>query len=268
MSPIALTFLTMAPLAVAADQKADHAALGDRVAAIMRADYSGEREDLRRLAAELERVKSPDLAPFREYWIGFALWRRALNGFNVGAPTAEERADLEAAVAAFKRALELKPGWLEPKVGIAGSVASLLYLAQQAQDEPRRQALLDEYRPTFRSMREEGLENPRALWIVGGVENGAPPPVGGHPEQAAATHLRALDAARKEALARVDAPAWLPAWGGPENLMSLAYLHSQGVLTNRPLALAYAQGALVSVPHWRFLKDVLLPRIEALPAAP
>src|SRR5262249_28316189 len=156
----------------------------------------------------------------------------------------------EAAVAAFKRALELKPGWDEPKVGIAGSGASLLYLAQQAQDEPRRQALLHEYRPTFPSMREDGAENPRALWILGGAEHAARPPTDGRPEKAASTHLRALDAARKEALARGDAPVWLPAWGGPENLMSLAYLHSQGVLTNRPVALAYAQGALVAVPYW------------------
>jgi hypothetical protein len=265
MSPIGVLLVAAAPLAVAADQKADHQALSDRVAAITRADYAGEREDLRRLASELEKIRAADLAPFREYWIGFALWRRALNGFNVSAPAAEERADLEAAVAAFKRALEAKPGWVEPKVGIAGAVASLLYLAQNAQDAPRRQALLDEYRPTFRAMSEEGSENPRALWIVGGVELGAPPPVGGNPEKSAATHRHALDAARKEALARGDAPAWLPAWGGPENLMSLAYLHSQGILENRALALAYAQGALVAVPYWSYLKDVLLPRIEALP---
>jgi hypothetical protein len=237
-----------------------------RVAAIMRADYAGEREDLRRLAAELERIKAPDIAPFREYWIGFALWRRALNGFNVNAPATEERADLEAAVAAFKRALASKPGWLEPKVGIAGAVGSLLYLAQQAQDQARRQALLDEYLPTFRAMTEEGSDNPRALWIVGGVQFGAPPPVGGDAEKAAATHRRALDAARKEALTRGDAPPWVPAWGGPENLMNLAYLHTHSSLVNRPLALAYAQGALVAVPYWSYLKDILLPQIEALPA--
>jgi hypothetical protein len=67
-------------------------------------------------------------------------------------------------------------------------------------------------------------------------------------------------------LTRGDAPPWVPAWGGPENLMNLAYLHTHSSLVNRPLALAYAQGALVAVPYWSYLKDILLPQIEALPA--
>jgi hypothetical protein len=153
-------------------------------------------------------------------------------------------------------------------VGISGAVGNLIYLAQQAEDSARRQALLDEYRPLFREMAEQGKENPRALWIVGGVQLAAPPPVGGDAEKAAATHRHALEAARKEALERGTVPPWVPTWGGPENLMNLAYLHTHSALKNRSVALAYAEGALVAVPYWHYLKDVLLPQIEALPASP
>ncbi len=262
---ITIAVLSSAVALVAAP---DAQVLGERVAAIQRADYAGDRDELRRLAAALAEIKASELAAFREYWIGFALWRRAINGFNVNAPAPEQRADLEAAVAAFKRALKEKPGWVEAKVGLAGSGSNLLYLAQLESNGVWRQALLDEFVPIFREMVEQGPENPRVLWILGGVQYGAPPPTGGDAAKAAATHRRALEAARREALSRsAGEPDWVPSWGGPENLMNLAYLHTHSALRNRPLALAYAEGALVAVPHWSYVKNVLLPQIEALPVA-
>jgi hypothetical protein len=33
------------------------------------------------------------------------------------------------------------------------------------------------------------------------------------------------------------------------------------------LALAYAEGALTAVPEWHYVRDILLPQIEALPVA-
>ena len=60
-----------------------------------------------------------------------------------------------------------------------------------------------------------------------------------------------------------------PRWGGPENLMNLAYLYSHATTTDRRTALAYAQGALTAVPSWHYVRDVLVPQIEAMgPAAP
>jgi hypothetical protein len=240
--------------------------LADGVAGIRHADYAGERAELRRLAAAMDEVTHRDLAPFREYWAGFALWRRALNGFNDDTPPEELRADLESAVAAFRRALQHEPGWLEPKVGLAGCGANLLYLA--GTDAARRDALLAEFVPVFREMAEQGRDNPRALWIVGGGQLSAPPPRGGHPDLAAATYRAALEAARAEALARPDQPAWVPSWGAPENLMSLAYVYTHTPLKNRELALAYAEGALAAVPHWRYVRDILLPQTRAMASTP
>src|SRR5262245_3640083 len=74
---------------------------------IQRADYEGDRATLKRLFE--------DLAPFTEdkaiesrihYWRGFALWRRALNGFNESADRGDLERDLALAVAEFKKAME------------------------------------------------------------------------------------------------------------------------------------------------------------------
>jgi hypothetical protein len=254
-----------APPSGADGLQAQQALLAERVALVRHADYAGERSELRRLAVSLDEVKHPDLSAFREYWIGFALWRRAINGFNESPPPEDLRGDLEAAAAAFRRALQHQPGWIEPKVGLSGCGASLLYLA--GTDTARRDALLAEFVPFFREMSEQGKDNPRALWIVGGGLLAAPPPRGGHPDRAADTHRLALEAARAEALAHPDAPAWVPNWGAPENLMSLAWIYANSPLKDRQLALAYTEGALAAVPHWRYVRDRLLPQARAVAAA-
>jgi len=48
--------------------------------------------------------------------------------------------------------------------------------------------------------------------------------------------------------------------------MNLAYMYSHAPAPDRELALAYASGALVAVPEWHYVRDVLMPQIEALPA--
>jgi catechol 2,3-dioxygenase-like lactoylglutathione lyase family enzyme len=249
--------------------RTEAASLGALATAIQKADYEGDRAELRRLVQAADAIADPSLEPDRAYWRGFAAWRRALNGFNETPAPSDLAADLEQAVQAFRAALAARPGWIEAKVGIVGAQASLLFLA--ADDPPARRRILAEYVPVMRQMAAEGAENPRALWLLGGIQLGAPPPHGGDAPKAAATFARGLDFARREARASERAPAHVPSWGAAENFMSLAYLHSRaGGLPDRPLALAYARGALALVPHWRYVADVLRPQIEALgsPAAP
>ena len=50
--------------------------------------------------------------------------------------------------------------------------------------------------------------------------------------------------------------------------MNLAYLHSRATPPDRAVALAYAEGAATAVPEWHFVRDILIPQIEALPAEP
>ena len=54
---------------------------------------------MRRLAAALDDVKDGKLSARRDYWQGFAFWRRALNGFNETPASTDLRDDLKSAVA-------------------------------------------------------------------------------------------------------------------------------------------------------------------------
>lgn len=238
--------------------------LTELVAAVRSADYRGDREALARLAAALGAFDAASLEEYRSYWQGFARWRRALNGFNE-TPTPEDLGqDLEKAVVHFRASLESRPDWVEPKLGMVGCWGSLIFLA--GADNEKRAAILKEAVPAMRALEEQGRDNPRALWIIGGMRFSAPPPYG-DPVKALATLHRGLEAARREAAAGASAPGWIPAWGGPENLMNLSYMYSHGAAPDRALALAYAEGALAAVPEWHYVRDVLLPQIEALPLA-
>ena len=233
------------------------------------ADYRGDRAELARLDVELGRIPDGTLSDYRDYWRGFALWRRAINGFNEKPVPEDLQSDVEGAIARFRAALERHPDWIEARLALAGCWGNLIYVA--GKDETKRKAVLDEASPTFRWIMEYTGDNPRALWIRGGYElwaaNNAQPPKVGDFAKPVETFRRGLEGARREALENPDAPAWIPAWGGPENLMNLAYFYSRGPRLDRAAAIAYAQGALVAVPRWHYVGDVLLPQIEAMPAA-
>lgn len=245
---------------------ADETRLAELASAIRSADYRGERAELRRLAPALDEVATPSLLAYREYWRGFASWRRALNGFSETPRPADLREDLEAAVRSFEAALAHEPLWIEAQLGLVGCWGSLIYLA--GADSERRQAILARAGGVVRAVDERGRDNPRALWLLAGRVLSAPPPTGGDAVRAAATYRRGLKAARAESLRAEKPAAWVPAWGAAENLMGLAYVHAQGALTQRDVARAYAEGALALVPDWHYVRDVLVPQIEALPAGP
>ena len=111
-------------------------------------------------------------------------------------------------------------------------------------------------------------DNPRVLWIKGGLQMVVPPASGGDWTKAAATLRKGVASAWRQATAAPAPLPWAPAWGGAENLMNLAYLHSHLPVPERAVALAYAEGALTKAPQWHYVRDVQLPMIEALPGEP
>ncbi|MGH9366171.1 MAG: hypothetical protein ACRD3M_00670 [Thermoanaerobaculia bacterium] len=244
-----------------AQQKAE-SRLAELVAAVRSADYRGDRAALDRLDAALARIPNSPLDEYRSYWRGFARWRRALNGFNETPTPADLASDLEGAVGHFRAAQERRPGWIEARLGMVGCWGSLVFLA--GDDAAKREAIIAEAVPAMRSLQTDAPDNPRVLWIIGGIQLGAPPPLGGDPVKAAATMRRGVECSWREATAGTG-PPWVPAWGGAENLMNLAYLYSHSSANNRTAALAYAQGALTAAPEWHYVRDILLPQIEAMP---
>ncbi len=238
-------------------------ALTEHATAILHADYRGDRAELERLAHALDRSTTAPLEPARLYWRGFALWRRALNGFNETPTPGDLFADLDRGAADFRAALALDPTFEDARSALAGCLMNEMFLVSGA-DSALRARVYEEGIAVLRAVKESAAENPRSLWILGGSVMGAPPPWGGDMAKAAALYERGLAAARREAADPTRA-LWSPSWGAAESLMSLAYMHSHGANPDRAVARAYALGALAAAPDWHYVADILLPGIESLP---
>jgi len=101
--------------------------------------------------------------------------------------------------------------------------------------------------------------NPRVLWMVGAELLFKPASQGGSPEQAIEVYRRMAKLGKGSAAPRSP----LPDWGEPEALMSLAYAHLNLATPDLDAAAAEAREALRLVPDWHYLRDILLPMIEA-----
>ena len=132
--------ITLAPAAVAAPQSTppatDRAPLLTIVTQIQRADYEGDRPALARLYA--------DLAPFLDdqslntdaanhlvsrvhYWRGFALWRRAINGFNESVEAKIQQQDLHQAIDEFTASSAKDPAFVDAKIAAGSCLTFLAY---------------------------------------------------------------------------------------------------------------------------------------------
>lgn len=238
--------------------------LGELAAAVLSSDYRGDRAELARLDEELGHLDAGALNDYRDYWRGFALWRRAMNGFNENPAPGDLDADLVKALERFQSALARHPDWDEVKSAMLGAFGNRIYLA--GSDAEKRKKLLEDAGAYYKWVMAYEGENPRVLWIKGGMQMIVPSASGGDWTKAAATLRQGVASAWKEASSSVSAPPWAPTWGGAENLMNLAYLHSHLPTPDRATALAYAEGALTKAPEWHYVKDVQLPQIEALSA--
>lgn len=237
-------------------------ALGQTAAAIRQADYRGDRDLLARLADSIDVERgAAELKAYRAYWRGFALWRRAQNGFAATPPPNDLLADLVAASRCFRIASSAAPEFEDASSALLGALYGELFL--RGRGAPRE--LIDEAVATITKLRAANSENPRTLWVLGTGEAYSPPPVGGDLTKAASTFRRGLAAAHRQDLEEHPAP-WVPSWGSAELMMSLAYLHTREGAVDARLARAYATAALALEPEWRFVQTTLLSSIDALEA--
>ncbi len=234
--------------------------LVEAVSAITKADYQGNREELRRQAEAMAKIKPQANAKYWEYWRGFAYWRRALNGFNETPPPSDLVEDMDRCAERARAALVLDPKFEDARSQLVGCLAG--QLSQVAPDSEKGKAVLAEVMPQFKTLRENGDDNARSHWMVGGAQ--AFTPYNPDPAKAAATFRKGLAAARKEAALAKGRDPWVPSWGAPEILMSLAYMNANGNAVNKALARAYADGALAMVPDWHYVRDILHPQIDKL----
>ncbi len=235
------------------------------VAEIRHADYAGDRVALRRLSDELARfADDPQLATRVRYWRGFALWRRAINGFNEEVAKDELQRDLQLGLAEFEQAARQEPAFVEAKVGALGCLSligfNMIRGIPEPHSDPDVQELLAKYRQLQKEIQEVAPENPRLLWILGPAIWKQPAERGGGPGKAIELYTRALSTVRAQ---KMPADPLEPAWGEPELLMSLAWSELNLPSPDLVAARRDAQSALALVPHWHYVRDILMPQIAA-----
>jgi tetratricopeptide (TPR) repeat protein len=231
------------------------------VTQIRRADYEDDRAALKRLYGELTPfVDDKDLASRVQYWRGFALWRRAINGFNDNVAAAELQEDLKNGFDEFDRAARKDPAFVEAKIGALSCVGFLAYsVRQQDPASARIQDLIAQARQLRKDAEAAAPENPRFLWVVGPMIWNAPPERGGGQAKAMELYEKGLKTIRSSNAAASDPLD--PSWGEPELLMSLAWSNLNRTTPDLEAAEQYAHRALELVPYWHYVRDILVRQI-------
>ncbi len=256
--------IASAPAALAAPPERPRETVLKLVTQIQKADYQGDRAALQHLYAYLEPfIVDEKLASRVRYWRGFALWRRAINGFNESADPKDLEHDLTEAIAEFKESAAKDPAFVDAKVGTISCLGSLIYLALGHAD--RVQELIAQSSPLVKELRTSSPENPRFVWVLGPILWNLPPERGGGQDKAVENYQKGLEAARKAKDAPVDPLD--PSWGEPELLMSLAWSSLNRASPDLDAADKYAHSALALVPYWHYVRDILLPQIQTAKAA-
>ena len=238
------------------------------VAQIQRADYEGDRAALNQLYEQLlPFVDQPGLASRVRYWRGFAKWRRSINGFNETPTPKDLVEDLTQGESEFDASIQRDPGFVDAKVGAASCVVNRIFLEgtfSKEKDPQRLKGIMASTLELLKEAKAAAPENPRLLWVVGPNEWNIPPERGGGQEKALATYQKGLDAIRDHKESTSDPLE--PTWGEPELLMSLAWSNLNRTTPDLTAAEQYAQAALKLVPYWHYLRDILMPQIQAAQA--
>jgi outer membrane murein-binding lipoprotein Lpp len=232
------------------------------VVQIQRADYEGNRSALKRLHEELTAfVEDKQLGARVQYWRGFALWRRAMNGFNDKVDPAELKNDMQHALDDFDASAEKDPTFVDAKIGALSCLGFLAFSdPQQDRESPRAQELIARGRQLRRDVEAAAPENPRLFWVMGPMIWYAPPEHGGGQEKAIAAYEKGLEAVQNQ---RKNASDPLePSWGEPELLMSLAWSNLNRTTPDLRAAKQEADSALKLVPYWHYVRDILMPQIR------
>src|SRR5467141_4105967 len=260
---LAVSLLTAAA-ALAAPAERPRETVRKLVAQIQRADYEGNRAALQHLYADLEPFNSDEkLASRVRYWRGFALWRRAINGFNDSADPKDLEHDLTQAISEFKESAAKDPAFVDAKIGTISCLGNLMYLSLGHAD--RVQELLAQSIPLVREVRASHPGNPRFVWVLGPILWNTPAERGGGQDKAIQSYLKGLESARK--LRGTVTDPLEPSWGEPELLMSLTWSSLNRATPDVNAADQYAHSALALVPYWHYVRDILLPQIQTAKAA-
>jgi hypothetical protein len=261
---VLMAAMTIAASASASDPQRERAV--KIVTQIQRADYEGDRVTLGRLPGELlPFVENKELASRARYWRGFALWRRAINGFNDKVDSQELKEDLQRAAEEFEVASQKEPGFVDAKIGSL-SCATLLAFSVNEKDKDRIREWMTKGQELRKEIEASEPDNPRYLWVMGPNVWYSPPERGGGEAKAMEMYRKGLQEIRQHKVTVNDALD--PSWGEPELLMNLGWSNLHKSSPDLGAAERDARSALVLVPYWHYVRDILIPQIEEAKAKP
>ena len=166
-------------------------------------------------------------------------------------------ANLEKAAADFEASIRLKDDFADgyaAAAGVNGWLGAFDMSRNKSTETPER---IKKFWQLLARATELEPDNPRVLWVKAVPLLVLPPEKGGNLNGAIELYRR-MDEVSK---AKSDADSPLPDWGKPEALMSLAYAHLQQ--SDLAAAREEAQAALRLQPEWSYVRDILVPQIEA-----
>jgi tetratricopeptide (TPR) repeat protein len=229
------------------------------VSELQRADYEGNQVTMQKCHDQLTPLlKNTEIASCVRYWQGFAMWRKAINGFNDSVDPNELEQDLDRAIEEFKQSIATDPKYVEAKIGLISSLGYLAFMNMKNQE--RAKQLVGQIKPLVKEATEAAPDNPRLIWVRGPILWNTPAERDGGQDKAIENYKRGLEIISK---IKPSADPLEPSWGKPELLMNLAYSYLNKNTPDLNAAERDARAALEIVPYWHYVRDILLPQILA-----
>ncbi len=226
-------------------------------AAVMSADYQADLAKLTSLRDRAAQLSSdPKLGYLADYWSGFASWRIVVNGVSNKMTPDEAQAHLGRAAADFESSVRKKDDFADAYSAAAGVHGWLA--AYKRADQTAMNQEIETYKRLLNRSLEIEPSNPRSLWIKAAPYMVLPPERGGNVDRAIELYRKMIDNA-----APLTPESPLPDWGKVEGMMSLASAYLKKSSPDVNAAEEQARAALRLRPDWHYVRDILMPKIEA-----
>jgi hypothetical protein len=97
------------------------------------------------------------------------------------------------------------------------------------------------------------------LWVLGPIRWSSPPERGGGQDKAFDLYNRGLEIIQKKT---ASTDPLEPSWGEAELLMNRAWSYLHRSTPDLKAAQKDAEAALLLVPYWHYVRDILIPQIQ------
>ena len=252
----AVVFTCVASAATARQSRVERKLVAIKAEA-MSADY---RADLPKLADVRSRAArwsdDPNFGYLADYWSGFVSWRMVVNGVSAKMSADEAKAHLGRAVVDFESSARKKNDFADAYAGAAAVHGWLA--AYNHSDEAAMNREIEAFKRLLNRALELEPTNPRALWIQAVPYLVLPPERGGNVDRAIELYRKMLENAGP-----LKPLSPLPDWGKVEAFMSLANAHLIKASPDVDAADVEAHEALRLQPDWHYVRDILIPQIDA-----